>query len=213
MPDRFMDNNSCEDQYKYKWITLTGLGMAMIVLNLDMTIVNLAIPILGKIFNANISTLQWIINIYTLVFGASVILTGKLADKYGHKKMFLFGVTSFFIGSLIAGFSPDISIIIVGRLFQGIGMAATFGMVFILAAYSFPKKQRGIATGILIVFTGAGQAFGPTLGGLIVTYSSWRWCFLLNVPFCILSFILVYFACKKDLGDSHIKIHYPSAFY
>ena len=197
MPDRFMDNNSCEDQYKYKWITLTGLGMAMIVLNLDMTIVNLAIPILGKIFNANISTLQWIINIYTLVFGASVILTGKLADKYGHKKMFLFGVTSFFIGSLIAGFSPDISIIIVGRLFQGIGMAATFGMVFILVAYSFPKKATWNSNRNTDSFYRSRSSIWPYSMGLIVTYSSWRWCFLLNVPFCILSFILVYFACKK----------------
>ena len=202
---------SDHNTYKYKWLTLIGLGMAIIVLNLDMTIVNLAVPVLGKIFHARLSLLEWIVNIYALTFAACVILTGKLADKYGHKKIYLYGVSFFLLGSAISGFAPNPTVIIIGRFLQGIGMAGTFGMVFLLAASSFPPNKRGLAVGTLVVFAGVGQAIGPTVGGLIVSYWSWRWCFLINIPFCILSIILVYFTCKKDSPNSKIKVHYPSA--
>jgi MFS transporter, DHA2 family, methylenomycin A resistance protein len=206
------NKNSLEKNiYKYKWFTLLGLFFAIIVLNLDFTIVNLAIPTLGKAFNAPLSLLEWIVNIYPLTFAACVILTGKLADKYGHKKIYLFGITFFLIGSIIAGVAPGPILILIGRILQGVGMAGTYGMMFILAAEAFPANQKGFATGILIIGTGVGQALGPTVGGLMVEYWSWRWCFLINIPFCALSILLVYFACAKDKLTSDIKIHYPSA--
>ena len=202
------NKNSLEKNiYKYKWFTLLGLFFAIIVLNLDFTIVNLAIPTLGKAFHAPLSLLEWIVNIYPLTFAACVILTGKLADKYGHKKIYLFGITFFLIGSIIAGFAPGPILILIGRILQGVGMAGTYGMMFILAAEAFPANQKGFATGILIIGTGVGQALGPTVGGLMVEYWSWRWCFLINIPFCILSILLVYFACAKDKLTSDIKIH------
>ena len=204
-----MDVN--EKNHRFKWVILAGLGMSMIVLNLDFTIVNLAIPVLGKIYHASLSMLEWIVNIYTLTFGAFVILSGKLADKFGHKKIYLIGMFLFLIGSMVAGFAPNTDIILLGRVIQGLGMAATYGMMFVLASESFPPNQKGLAVSMLAAFTAVGQALGPTLGGFLVEYASWRWCFWLNIPFCIVAIGIIYFACQINTNNSRIKIHYPSA--
>jgi EmrB/QacA subfamily drug resistance transporter len=194
-----------------KWWALIGLGLALAIVNLDMTIVNLTLPILGEQFKANMATLQWINNIYSLSVAALVILTGKLADQYGQRTTFLCGISLFFLGSLIASISPDVNGIILGRLFQGIGMAATFGMIFVLVTQAFPEHQHGLAVSMLIIFTGVAQAIGPSAGGFIVQHWGWRWAFLINLPLCVISFIFVRFACHKDQGKQSLNIHYPSA--
>jgi EmrB/QacA subfamily drug resistance transporter len=200
--------------YCHRWWTLAGLGMALIILNLDLTIVNLALPILGHTFHTKLSTLQWICNIYSLTFAALVMFMGKLADHYGHRLIYLCGITFFFIGSLIAGLAPDVITIILGRLFQGIGMAGTFGMIFILANRVFPAEERRLATGLLVTFVGVAQAIGPTVGGFIIEHLGWRWAFLINLPFCMASFIilLLTYRDEKTKANSNRFIHYPSAF-
>lgn len=196
--------------YKYRWWALIGLGMALILLNLDLTVVNLALPILGKRFHASLSMLQWVNNIYSLTFAALVALTGKVADRYGHRRMYLYGVVFFALGSLIGGLAPNISILILGRFLQGVGMAGTFGMVFVLANASFPPEKRSYAVGLLVVFVGIAQALGPTAGGFIIEHWGWRYAFLINLPFCILSYILVRFACQLDALKPNNRIHYIS---
>ncbi len=184
--------------------------MALVLLNLDLTVVNLALPILGRRFHSSLATLQWVNNIYSLTFAALVVFAGKIADRHGHKKIYLFGICFFFLGSLIAGLAPNIATLIIGRFFQGVGMAGTFGMIFILANAAFPPEQRSIAIGLLVVFVGLAQALGPTIGGLIVEHLGWRYAFYINLPFCLLSFILVIFACQKDKLNPQTLIHYLS---
>jgi EmrB/QacA subfamily drug resistance transporter len=207
MPETITD----ERKYRHRWLALIGLSMALVILNLDLTIVSLALPILGHQFHAKLSTLQWISNIYSLTFAALVMLTGKLADQHGYRLVYLWGIICFFIGSLIAGLAPNLMIIILGRLFQGVGMAGTFGMVFILANRAFPQIQRKLAIGLLVTFTGIAQAIGPTIGGFIIEHWSWRWAFLINLPFCIFSFVLVILTCQADKLKKKLIIHYPSA--
>ncbi|MCP3942399.1 MAG: MFS transporter [Desulfobacteraceae bacterium] len=207
-----MENIPPKDRaYSYRWWALLGLGMALVILNLDLTIVNLALPILGQTFHVKLSILQWISNTYSLTFASLVLLAGKVADSYGHRLIYLWGISFFFLGSCIAGFASDVTVIIAGRLFQGIGMAGTFGMVFILASAAFPINQRGLAIGLLVALAGVSQAIGPTMGGMIVEHWGWRWAFLINLPFCILSFILVSWACEDKSLKQKLPIHYPSA--
>ena len=201
-----------EKFHQRRWWALIGLGMALVLLNLDLTVVNLALPVLGQRFHASLSLLQWVNNIYSLTFAALVALTGKIADRYGHRRMYLYGVTFFFLGSLVAGFAPNVAGLIIGRFLQGVGMAGTFGMVFILASAAFPPEKRSYAVGLLVVFVGVAQALGPTAGGFIIEHWGWRYAFLINLPFCILSFILVRFACRLDELKPGNKIHYYSAF-
>lgn len=184
--------------------------MALVLLNLDLTVVNLALPVLGKNFHASLSLLQWVNNIYSLTFAALVMLAGKLADRYGHRLIYLYGVSFFFLGSLVGGVAPNIFVLIIGRLLQGVGMAGTFGMVFILANAAFPPEKRSYAVGLLVVFVGVAQAIGPTFGGFIVGHCGWQYAFLINLPFCIISFVLVRWACSANTAQSSSSIHYIS---
>jgi EmrB/QacA subfamily drug resistance transporter len=203
---------AAKTQYQHRWWILVGLIMGLVVLNLDLTIVNLALPILGHKFHTKLSALQWIINVYSLTFAALVILSGKLADRYGYRLIYLCGISSFFIGSLVAGLAPRISVIILGRLLQGIGMAGTYGMIFILANAVFPARERKFAIGILITFVGVAQAAGPTVGGLIIEHWGWRWAFLINAPICAISFLIISLTCHDNPIPKKPSIHYPSAF-
>ena len=205
--------NMQKDRIIWRVIALIGLGFSLLILNIDLMIINLALPVIGQLFHANLPELQWINNIYSLAMASSVIFIGTLADRFGHRRIFLWGITLFFIGSCIAGFAFSVFWIIIGRLFQGVGMAATFTMIFVLAMLTFPKKQQGFVLGILVIFTGIGLAIGPSLGGFMIDLLSWRWAFLINIPICLVAYISIRLGCPKDIGDHEKKIHYASAFF
>ncbi len=197
--------------FQRRWLALTGLGTALMVVNLDLTILNLAIPVIGAEYDENLSTLQWINNVYSITFAALVIPAGTIADRIGHRTVFLIGTATFLIGSLVAGFAPSTGVIVLGRLVQGIGMAGTFGMIFVLVSHAFSAHQQGAAVGLLVVFAGVAQAIGPILGGFLVDHWGWRWAFLINVPFCLLSIVLVRVACRQDPGNRAVTLSGLSA--
>ncbi len=179
-------------------LALFGLGLTILILNIDLTIVTVALPIIGRFFQASMTQLQWVNNVYLLVFASTVILVGKISDIVGAKKVFCSGIVIFFLGSAIAGFAPNIPLLIIGRIFQGIGMAQSFPMAIILANRIFPPEKRSVAIGILITFTGVGQAIGPTIGGFITQFASWRYVFLVNLPICVVCCLLVFYFCSRD---------------
>ncbi|MFA0812768.1 MFS transporter [Microbulbifer epialgicus] len=201
-----------ESPYQYRWWVLGGLGLGLMIINIDVTVINLAIPTIGENFSAKIYQLQWINNIYLIAMGGLIITTGKFGDRFGHKTTLLLGVTIFLVGSIIASLAPNLSTIIAGRFIQGAGMAASFGMIFVLAESHFPKSERGLAVGLLVIFTATAQSIGPILGGFIVTHLGWRWAFLINVPVCLLCLTILQIFARKDAGNRNISIHYPSGF-
>ncbi|WP_299494119.1 MFS transporter [uncultured Shewanella sp.] len=210
-----MNQNESEvgvESFRYRWWLLTGLGLGLVIINLDVTIINLALPVIGDVFSATLSQLQWVNNIYLIAMGGLMITTGKLGDRFGHKLTMMWGVTIFLIGSLLASVAPNLWFIILGRFVQGVGMAGTFGMVFVIAAGHFPKHQQGLAVSIMVVFTALAQSLGPTLGGLIVEHWGWRWAFLINVPVCLICLLIIYLTAKKDKGNKQINVHVPSSF-
>ncbi|MGW0628348.1 MFS transporter [Streptomyces sp. NPDC002758] len=167
-----------------KWILLTtvlGSSMAM----LDSTVVNVALPTIGRDLNASLSALQWTVNAYMLTLAGLILLGGSLGDRYGRRKIFVIGVVWFAAASLLCGLAPTDIVLIAARALQGVGGALLTPGSLALIQASFHPDDRAKAVGLWSGFGGIGAAVGPFLGGWLVDGPGWRWVFLLNVPLAV----------------------------
>jgi EmrB/QacA subfamily drug resistance transporter len=164
-----------------RWVLAAAvLGSSLAFL--DSTVVNVALPTIGKELNTSLAGLQWIVTAYTLTLAALILLGGSLGDRLGRRRVFLIGVVWFALASLLCGVSPDIGVLIAARALQGIGGALlTPGSLAIIQATFFPA-DRPRAIGAWSGLGGVGAAVGPFLGGWIVGSIGWRWIFLINLP-------------------------------
>lgn len=170
--------------------TLAAAVLASGMAFLDSTVVNVALPALGADLNARLGDLQWVVNGYTLTLAAFVLLGGALGDRFGRRKVFLIGVVWFTVASLACGFAPNVNILIVARIVQGIGAALlTPGSLALLQA-SFEHDDRGKAIGAWSGLSGVTTALGPFIGGLLIDQASWRWIFWMNAPLAVLVCLL-----------------------
>ncbi|MFJ5774949.1 MFS transporter [Streptomyces sp. NPDC093094] len=168
-----------------RWILLTTvLGSSMALL--DSTVVNVALPAIGRDLDADLAALQWTVNAYMLTLAGLILLGGSLGDQYGRRKVFVVGVVWFAVASLLCGLAPNAGVLIVARALQGIGGALLTPGSLALIQASFHPDDRGRAVGLWSGFGGIGAAVGPFLGGWLVDGPGWRWVFLLNVPLALL---------------------------
>jgi EmrB/QacA subfamily drug resistance transporter len=169
---------------KARWVLLaTVLGSSMVFL--DSTVVNVALPTIGRHLNASLGDLQWTITAYTLSLAGLVLLGGSLGDRLGRRRVFLIGVIWFAVASALCGAAPNIGILIGARVFQGIGGALlTPGSLAIIQA-TFKPDDRPRAVGAWSGLGGVASAIGPVLGGWLVQTAGWRWVFLLNLPLAV----------------------------
>ncbi|MDR8413373.1 MFS transporter [Nonomuraea sp. 3-1Str] len=168
-----------------RWIlaaTVLGSGLTL----LDSTIVNVALPFLGKELDADMAGLQWTVNAYTLTLAGLILLGGSLGDRFGRRKVFVIGTVWFAIASAMCGLAPDVGFLVAARALQGVGGALlTPGSLAIIQA-SFVKADRPRAVGAWSGLGGVAAAVGPLLGGWLVEWAGWRWAFLINLPFAAL---------------------------
>jgi EmrB/QacA subfamily drug resistance transporter len=164
-----------------RWVLLaTVLGSSMVLL--DGTVVNVALPTIGRHLNASLAGLQWTVTAYTLTLAGLIMLGGSLGDRAGRRKVFLIGVVWFALASALCGLAPDIGVLIGARVMQGIGGALlTPGSLAIIQA-TFRPDDRPRAVGAWSGLGGVAAAVGPVLGGWLVQAAGWRWVFLLNLP-------------------------------
>jgi EmrB/QacA subfamily drug resistance transporter len=164
-----------------RWVLLaTVLGSSMVML--DSTVVNVALPTIGRDLNASLAGLQWTVTGYTLSLAGLILLGGSLGDRAGRRRVFLIGVVWFALASALCGAAPDIAVLIGARVLQGIGGALlTPGSLAIIQA-SFAPDERPRAVGAWSGLGGVAAAIGPVLGGWLVQAGGWRWVFLLNLP-------------------------------
>ncbi|MBX7552957.1 MFS transporter [Streptomyces sp. NPDC004232] len=168
-----------------KWILLTTvLGSSMALL--DSTVVNVALPRIGRDLGASLAALQWTVNAYMVTLAGLILLGGSLGDHYGRRKIFVLGVVWFAAASLLCGLAPNSAVLIASRALQGIGGALLTPGSLALIQASFHPDDRSRAVGLWSGFGGIGAAIGPFLGGWLVTGPGWRWVFLLNVPLALL---------------------------
>ena len=159
-------------------ITVLGSGLAF----LDATVVNVALPELGRDLDADVAGLQWTINAYLVTLASLILLGGALGDRYGRRKIFTLGVVWFSAASALCAAAPTVEVLSAARAFQGIGGALlTPGSLAIIEA-SFHREDRGRAIGAWSALGGVAAAIGPLLGGYLVDAVSWRAIFLINLP-------------------------------
>jgi len=192
------------NDYSNKWWAFIGITLLSFGCYLDYTVVNVALPTIQKELQANLTQLQWIMNIYFLALCILATIMGRCGDLYGRRRVFYIGVNIFAIASLIAGFSANIEGLILGRFLQGIGAAIVFPLGPSLLPEAFPKKERGKAIGWLGSLGGIALALGPMLGGIIVAYWGWRWIFFINIPIILLGYLFS-FKSVKESAVKHIS--------
>ena len=159
-------------------------SLAAFAVFLDTTIVNVAFETISRSFGTTTGHLSWVLNAYSLVFAAVLIPSGRLADRYGRKRLFLIGLGGFALFSALCGAAPGTGVLIAARALQGAFAALVVPTSLALVLPEFPLARRHVAIGTWGAMSAAAAALGPTLGALLTEYASWRWIFLVNLPIC-----------------------------
>ena len=165
-----------------KWWTLTVVCIAIFMLLLDITVVNVALPEIQRDLKADFSHLQWVVDAYALTLAALLLTAGSLADRYGRRLIFAGGLVMFVAASLLCGFATSPTMLDLARGLQGIGGAAMFATSLALLAQEFEGKERATAFAVWGATTGLAVAIGPLVGGALVDGIGWEWIFFVNVP-------------------------------
>src|SRR5690242_9386362 len=151
-----------------KWWTLIAVCIGTFMLLLDVTVVTVALPEIGRALHSSFSDLQWVVDAYALTLAALLLTGGSLADRLGRRAVWMFGMVVFIVASALCGFATSPTMLNLSRALQGIGGAAMFTTGLALVASAFPPAERGVAIGIWGAVTGIAVAVGPLVGGVIV---------------------------------------------
>src|SRR4051812_33935517 len=179
-----------ETVYSRRWWALAFLCSSLLIISLDNTILNVALPALTQQLDASTSQLQWIVDGYTLVFAGLLLTAGSLGDRFGRKSFLAAGLVVFGIGSLSATMSTSSTQLAVSRAVMGIGAAFIMPATLSLLTNIFrDPRERGRAIGVWAAVAGGGGAIGPVIGGFLLQHFWWGSVFLVNVPVCIVALI------------------------
>ncbi len=166
-----------------RWKALAVLGVAYLMVVLDVSVVNVALPSIQTDLGFSPENLQWVVSGYALTFGGFLLLGGRMGDLLGRRTLFMVGLALFFLTSLAAGLATSETMLIVARLAQGAAGAILAPSVFSIVSVTFAEgPERNKALGILGGIAGAGAAIGVLLGGVLTSYISWEWIFFVNLP-------------------------------
>jgi len=173
-----------------RWIlvaTIIGSSMTFI----DGTVVNIALPTIGRDLNAGLAAQQWVMLSYSLAVASLYIVSGALGDRYGRWSLFVAGVAGFAIASALAGIAPNTWTLVAARVLQGVtgALLTTNSLALLRATYA---ADSGRAVGLWTAWSGIGAMIGPPVGGLLVEYASWRWIFFINLPGAALALVMAF---------------------
>jgi EmrB/QacA subfamily drug resistance transporter len=184
-----------------RWISLMILCTGFLLIVVDMTIVNVALPSIQRDLRFSQSGLAWVINAYLIAFGGFLLLAGRLGDLFGRKRIYLIGLGIFIGASLLCGLSFDQRMLIAARFVQGIGGAVSSAVILAMIVTLFPKQdEQAKAFGIFSFIASAGAAIGLLAGGLITQAVSWHWIFFVNLPIGLVTAVVSARLLANDRG-------------
>jgi EmrB/QacA subfamily drug resistance transporter len=184
---------------KHLGLALAVISAAQLMIVLDATIVNVALPTIQKSLHFSTANLEWLITAYAVTFGGLLLFGGRTGDLYGKRRMFMIGIAVFATASLLGGLATGEAWLIVTRGLQGVGAAIAAPTALSLIATNFPEGQaRNRALGVYAAMSGGGGAVGLLLGGILTEWASWRWIFFVNVPIAL----AVLFLAPRALNES-----------
>ena len=184
-----------------KWWTLAVVGSGTFMSALDTSVVNVALPVIGRETGATVASVEWVVLTYLIVVSSSVLAFGRLADIHGKRRIYMAGQVVFTLGSLACGLARGIGFLIAGRALQAVGAAMLFALSPAILVSAFPAGERGRALGMQATMTYLGMAIGPGLGGFLVQHFGWPAIFFINVPIGLLMWGLAWRALHPDGGD------------
>src|SRR3954464_5059103 len=173
-----------------KWWTLLLVSIATFMLLLDVTIVNVALPDIQRELHASLSSLQWVVDAYSLMLAAFLLTAGSLGDRLGRRRVFTIGFGIFTFASFLCGIANDPTLLNLARGLQGVGGAGMFATSLALIGQEFHGKDRATAFGVWGATVGGAVAVGPLIGGIVTESFGWEWIFFLNVPIGITAMVL-----------------------
>ncbi|MFA5880268.1 MAG: MFS transporter, partial [Candidatus Margulisiibacteriota bacterium] len=184
---------------------IISASLASFMAVLDTYIVSIATPTIAEHFNVSISSVSKIMIVYSLILTTTVLIFGKLGDKFGLKKVFILGFVIFTLGSFLCGISPSFNLLIAARAIQALGGAMLFSMGLAITPKFLPMNVRGLGYGISSTFASLGIMLGNPIGGFITALWSWHWVFFINVPVGILAVIIAFKALPNDQISKNIS--------
>lgn len=197
---------------KKRWTILSIVVLSVFMSTLDGSIVNVALPTMAKSLNVTSGAIAWAVSVYLIAVSATMLLFGRLGDIWGKTNVFLFGIALFTIGSFLCGITYSLPILLIARIIQAVGAAGMMANSQGIITHVFPAQERGRALGVTGTFVALGSLAGPSLGGIIVSYTSWEYIFWINVPVGIIVLILGLKLLPR--GDRKVdeKLDIPGAF-
>jgi len=185
------------------------MAMGVFIIANDITALSVALPQIEAEFDAGVSTVQWVINAYALIFGVLIVSGGRLADLFGRRRIFFAGAAIFSAFSVVGGFAPDTGVLIAARGLMAIGGAMMWPAILGMTYALLPASRAGMAGGLILGAAGFGNAAGPLVGGLITDVLDWRWILFLNVPIAAAAVLVTWRTVGESTGeDTERRIDY-----
>jgi len=186
---------------RQRWIALYVLCVGMLMIVLDATVVNVALPSIQGDLGFSQSTLAWVVNAYLIAFGGLLLLAGRLGDLLGRRRIFMIGLAVFTAASLLCGLAQSQGVLIGARFVQGIGGAMTSAVILGIIVTMFPEgRERAKAIGVYSFVASAGGSIGLLAGGVITEAINWHWIFIVNLPIALVTGLLAARLVKRDEG-------------
>jgi EmrB/QacA subfamily drug resistance transporter len=197
-----------------KWHVLGIVGTGVFMCTLDSSIVNVSLPAIAAHFGVPVGAeVEWVIIAYLVIIASTLLTVGRLADRLGHRPIWLAGLTVFTVGSALCGAAPTLWLLVAARVLQGIGGSCLMAVSPAMLTTAFPSHERGRALGLNSMIVALGITAGPALGGWITETASWRWIFYVNVPIGIGGIVATFIVLPRDRKTARTPFDVPGAIF
>ncbi|MCP8617827.1 MDR family MFS transporter [Salirhabdus salicampi] len=191
-----------------KWLVVISVLFGTFTVILNNSMLNPVLPYFMDLFNADAVSVGWVLTIFMVAMGITMPITGYVGDRFGKKKVYIYGLMLFMIGSTLGALSQSLSFIIMSRAIQGIAGGLMMPNAMALIFHAFPRNERGLAVGIYGIAAMVAPAIGPTIGGLITEFFAWQFLFAFNIPFALVGVLFSTKYLKPTPAKPELKFDY-----